>query len=138
MRALARSVFACLAGTLLLLGTGTARAEPQDPWWGPDKALHFGVSAGLAAGGYGISAIWLDARWQRASVGAGSAVVIGAGKEAYDATGHGDASFKDFTWDVAGAAVGTALALLVDVLVSPQHDAPAPARRGISFGRGQP
>jgi len=76
------------------------------------------VSVGLAAGGYAASVPFLEPRWQRATAGGGFALALGAGKEAYDATGHGDASFKDFTWDVAGAAVGVALALLVDVLAS--------------------
>ena len=109
---------ALVVSLLALTPSRTARAEEKDPWWGPDKALHFSISAGLAAGGYGVSAIWLEPRWQRATVGAGGAITLGAGKELYDATGHGNPSFKDFTWDVAGAAVGTAIALLVDVLVS--------------------
>jgi len=66
----------------------------------------------------------LDERWQRATVGAGFALTLGVSKELYDATGRGDASAKDLTWDVAGAAVGVALALLVDFVVS---GSPAPA-----------
>ena len=123
-----RPVGLALAALLLALATSRrAEAQEQDPWWGPDKALHFSISAGLAAGGYGVSSVWLDPRWQRAAVGAGGAITLGAGKEIYDATGHGDPSFKDFTWDVAGAAVGTAIAFLVDVLVSPSRDSHASA-----------
>lgn len=102
----------------LLLTAPTARAEEADPWWGRDKALHFGVSAGLAAGGYAGSSLALDRRWQRAAAGAGFALTLGAGKELYDLSGHGDASWRDFTWDVAGTAVGTAVALLVDVAIA--------------------
>ncbi|HEU5075396.1 MAG TPA: hypothetical protein VFU02_14495, partial [Polyangiaceae bacterium] len=41
-----------------------------DPWWGRDKALHLGISAAVAATGYGVSSIWLERAWQRASSGA--------------------------------------------------------------------
>lgn len=110
--------------------SSSARAAEPDPWWGPDKALHFSVSAGFAAGGYATSSIFLDRRWQRATAGATFALTLGAGKELYDATGRGTASGKDFVWDVAGTAVGTALALLVDVLVSPRTSEPASPSAG--------
>jgi putative lipoprotein len=95
----------------------SASAE-SDPWWGRDKALHFGVSAGLAGGGYAISSLVFDQRWQRATAGATFALTLGAGKELYDLSGAGDASFKDFAWDVAGTAVGTGVALVIDVLIA--------------------
>ncbi|MBK7579160.1 MAG: hypothetical protein IPI67_03050 [Myxococcales bacterium] len=117
-RALAAFAVAFLCGS-------AARAADPDPWWGPDKALHFSVSAGLAAGGYATSSIFLDRRWQRAATGATFALTLGVGKEVYDATGHGTASGKDLAWDVVGTAVGTALALLVDVLVAPKASEPA-------------
>jgi putative lipoprotein len=100
------------------LSPATAHAADPDPWFGPDKALHFGVSAGLAAGGYGVSAFVLDQRWQRALAGGGFSLTLGAGKELYDLSGHGDPSWKDFTWDVVGTAVGVGIALLVDTAVS--------------------
>src|SRR5262245_21991436 len=87
------------------------------PLVGRDKALHFGISAGLAAGGYAASTPFVDARWQRAALGSGFALCVGAGKELYDLSGHGDPSWKDFAWDVAGTAVGIAIALAVDVAV---------------------
>jgi putative lipoprotein len=102
-----------------LLATGSASAT--DDWWGHDKALHFGASAGLAAGGYAASTLVLEQPWQRASAGAGFALVLGGAKEGYDALGHGDASEKDFAWDVAGALVGAGLALVVDALVTPER-----------------
>ena len=34
----------------LALAARPATASDADPWFGPDKALHFGLSAGLAAG----------------------------------------------------------------------------------------
>jgi len=119
----ARSGGAALVATLslaaaLLLCEGTARAADPDPWFGSDKALHFGVSVGLAAGGYGVSSFVLEKPWQRAVAGAGFSLTLGAGKELYDLTGHGDASWKDFTWDVVGTAVGVGIALLVDTALT--------------------
>lgn len=107
-----------LAALLSLLAPSLARADDPDPWWGRDKALHFSVSVGLAAGSYGASSLVLDKRWQRAATAGGFTLTLGAAKEGWDATGHGDPSWKDFTWDVAGAAVGTGLALLVDLALS--------------------
>ncbi len=97
-----------------------ARAAEPDPWWGTDKALHFTVSIGLGAGGYAASAVWLTERWQRAAAGAGFSLALGAGKELYDLGGHGDASWRDFTWDVAGTAVGVGLAYLLDLVLFPR------------------
>src|SRR5258706_10545493 len=98
-----------------------ASAQESDPWWGQDKALHFGISAGLAAGGYAASTPFVEARWQRAAIGSGFALSLGAGKELYDLSGHGDPSWKDFAWDVAGTAVGVAIALAVDVALGRDH-----------------
>ncbi|MBK9036540.1 MAG: hypothetical protein IPL61_35710 [Myxococcales bacterium] len=47
------------AGALTALVSMPPPARADDDWLGPDKALHFGASAGLAAGGYGASAIWV-------------------------------------------------------------------------------
>jgi len=96
----------------------TAHAADPDPWFGPDKALHFGISVGLSAGGYGVSSLFLPKPYERAIAGGTFSLALGAGKELYDLSGHGDPSWKDFTWDVAGTAVGLGIALLVDALVS--------------------
>jgi putative lipoprotein len=95
----------------------TKRAHAQDAWLGPDKALHFGVSAGLAAGGYALSSLVLEKPWQRASAGAGFALSAGVAKELWDLSGRGDPSFKDLAWDGVGTAVGVGLALALDVWV---------------------
>ena len=109
----------------LSLFCAPASASATDTWFGPDKALHFGFSAALAAGGYAAASPWLDRRGERALVGGAFSLTLGAGKELWDLSGHGDASFRDFTWDVLGAAVGVALAVGVDSLVGRKHSAPS-------------
>ena len=126
-------LFAPLALTVALF-SGNAAASDSDPWLGPDKALHFGVSAALAAGGYAASSPWLGTRNERALAGSLFSLTLGAGKELYDLTGRGDPSWRDFTWDVVGTAVGVALAVGVDALLDPKHDAPPSASaQGLVF-----
>jgi putative lipoprotein len=123
-----RAVLAGAATAVVIcLHSPEARAADPDPWLGPDKALHFGVSVGLAGGGYALSALVLERPWQRAVAGAGFSLTLGAGKELYDLSGHGDPSWKDFTWDVAGTAVGIGIALLVDAAISSSSSSRAPA-----------
>lgn len=110
-----------LAGMILL--ARPARADDPDPWLGTDKALHFGVSAALAGTGYGVSSLVLDEPATRALAGAGFSLTLGASKELYDLAGHGDPSWKDVTWDIAGTAVGVGVALLVDALLSKEAKA---------------
>jgi putative lipoprotein len=123
--ALGAGIAAALVSSLI---SGSARASDADPWFGPDKALHFGVSVVLAAGGYAASSAWLDSRNERALAGGAFSLTVGAGKELWDLGGHGDPSWRDFTWDVIGTAAGLALAAGVDALTSskePQHSASA-------------
>jgi putative lipoprotein len=95
-----------------------ARADEPDPWLSRDKAFHFDVAAGVAAGTYAISAAYLvDARWKAIAIGGGVTLALGGVKEGLDALGLGDPSWKDFTWDVIGAVAGLAIAWGVDVLV---------------------
>ncbi len=123
-----------------------ASADDADPWVSRDKALHFDVSAGIAAAGYAVSAGWLvDARWKALAIGGGLALAAGATKEIIDATGAfgGDPSWKDFTWDAIGVVAGLAIAWGVDLLLggvdrahpalgAPRADA-APASAGLRF-----
>jgi len=118
----------------LAVSPRAARASETDPWFGPDKALHFGVSMGLAAGGYAAASPWLDKRGERALVGGAFSLTLGAGKELWDLAGHGDPSWRDFTWDVIGTAAGLAVAVGIDALV--RHDQEPPvqrAARGLVF-----
>lgn len=118
-------VCAMCAALLVTLGTRSARASDEDPWFGRDKALHFGISAALAAGGYATSSIWLDKRYERALAGGAFSLTLGAGKELWDLSGHGDPSWRDFTWDVIGTGVGLALAVAGDALLSSKSGSPS-------------
>jgi putative lipoprotein len=105
-----------LASALLLAPASALAAPPApDPWFGPDKAAHFTLSAFIAAGGYGATGLFDDRLATRVAFGAGLGVVVGAGKELWDLAGHGDPSWKDFTWDVIGSAVGVGIALTIDL-----------------------
>jgi putative lipoprotein len=110
-----------LVGVATLVGVLSrgepARADPSDPWWGPDKALHFGASAAIAGGGYAVAAPFVDGFAERVAIGAGLALTVGVSKELIDLAGHGDASFRDLTWDVIGTLVGVGLALSIDLAV---------------------
>jgi putative lipoprotein len=127
-----RLVLSIIAAGLVFVWSPNAFAE--DDWFGSDKALHFGVSVALSGGGYAASTLVFDRRWQRATTGAVFSLSLGAGKELYDLSGHGDASWKDFTWDVIGTAVGTGIALLVDAALSQScHVEPSPSATGLAI-----
>jgi putative lipoprotein len=96
--------------------SAVAPSARADEWWAEDKALHFGVSAGLGAGGYALASLHWDRPWQRALVGATFSLSLGAAKELWDLSGHGDPSWKDLAWDGIGTSVGVGLALGVDLL----------------------
>jgi putative lipoprotein len=115
------ALLAC-AALAVTLRCGSAAATPADPWFGPDKALHFGLSVVLSAGGYAASSIWLDTRPERALAGGTFSLTLGAGKELWDLSGHGDPSWRDFTWDVIGTGVGLGLAVVGDVLLSSKQE----------------
>lgn len=115
-----------LTVAMLLLASifpAPARAADPDPWFGKDKVLHFGVSAGIAAGAYGVAATQFDARYPRLLIGGGVALAAGAGKELFDLAGFGDPSWRDFTWDVIGTAVGLGLAWGLDLVIGGVNDA---------------
>jgi putative lipoprotein len=94
-----------------------ARAADPDPWFGRDKGLHFAVSGTIAAAGYAGAALVTENRTTRAAAGATLALGAGAAKELWDLSGHGDASWRDLTWDVVGTATGVLVAAAIDWLV---------------------
>lgn len=108
-----------------------ASASDGDYWFGPDKALHFGFSVVLGAGGYAASSTWLDSRNERALAGGAFSLTMGAGKELWDLSGHGDPSWRDFTWDVIGTVAGVALAASVDALTSSKKAHPSASTQGL-------
>jgi putative lipoprotein len=120
-----RRVIDCAAiCTLVLTLSSTTRARADD-WFGPDKALHFGISLGISAGGYGASSLFVDSRVGRLAIGGAIGIGAGAGKELYDLSGHGDPSWHDFTWDLLGVATGLGLAWLIDELTGGSDRPPA-------------
>lgn len=111
--------FAC-AGVLVALALSsstTARAADPDPWLGKDKALHFGISAGIAGVTYAAGTTIFEARGHALLLAGGVTLAIGAGKELLDLTGFGDPSWKDFAADAAGTIVGLAVAWSIDLAV---------------------
>jgi putative lipoprotein len=115
---------ATLAGALL---PTAARAADPDPWFGRDKALHFGASAFIAGAGYGGAALVSDDARVRVAVGGGLGLTAGVAKELWDLSGHGDASWRDLTWDVVGTATGLALAAAIDWSIGKLRGRPANA-----------
>ena len=105
-----------IATAALLAQPSAARAADPDPWLGKDKALHFGVSSLIAAGGYTIGAFVFDARGHALLAGATLSAAAGIGKETLDLAGYGDPSWKDLTWDGIGMVAGLVVAWSVDVL----------------------
>lgn len=97
-----------IASYLLCLVPLPAKAE-NDPWFGRDKALHFGVSAALAGGGYAAGATIWEEPAPALLLGAGLALAAGAGKELWDLAGHGHPSWRDMAWNVAGTGAGLLL-----------------------------
>jgi putative lipoprotein len=101
---------------LLAAGVAAAPAAAADPdlWFGHDKLLHFEAASSIAVVGYAGAAGATEDWRLRAAAGFGLAVTAGAAKELWDLDGHGDASWRDFTWDVVGAVTGVAVARTVD------------------------
>lgn len=116
-----RALWRCLGKAsptlVLVLGlcTENAQAQSRDDWWGRDKALHLGVSAALGASGYAASSLALETHSTRAVAGTALALSAGIAKELYDLAGHGQPSYKDMVFNVAGTALGVCVAYLVDV-----------------------
>jgi putative lipoprotein len=114
-----------------LVAACPAYAEPPvDPFFGADKAKHFTISAALAASGYGLSAIVIDGRKNRAVLGATIALGAGYSKEVLDAVGFGTPSWKDFVWDVIGTGVGVGLAVALDAAFAPWSASSMASRAG--------
>jgi putative lipoprotein len=112
--ALAGAVLIVLAVVPVAPAGGQQAAPDPDPWFGHDKALHFAASASIAVVAYGGTSLLTDDRPTR--IVASASVALGAGilKELWDLSGHGDASWRDLTWDVVGTTTGVLCAYAVD------------------------
>ncbi|MGK4002347.1 hypothetical protein WMF31_06975 [Sorangium sp. So ce1036] len=99
--------------------TSQALTRDPDPWFGPDKALHFCASAALAGGGYALGALATEDVASRLAAGAVLALGAGLAKEALDAAGAGTPSWRDLAWDALGASVGLGLSVWFDLAVMP-------------------
>ncbi|MFW5926086.1 MAG: hypothetical protein ACOCV4_07950, partial [Myxococcota bacterium] len=76
-----------VAAVLWLTAPTSAHATDPDPWLGRDKAVHFGVSATLALGGWAVGIPLFDEPAPRFVLGASVAITAGIGKELYDWAG---------------------------------------------------
>jgi uncharacterized protein YfiM (DUF2279 family) len=108
-----------------------ALAAAPDPWWAPDKALHFAAGSSVAMFGYTAAAEDTGDRRVRLLVGAALSLTVGAAKELMDLAGYGTPSWKDFAWDAIGCVVGLGLALAIDYLI----ERFSPAQNGSPGGR---
>ncbi|HEY4395551.1 MAG TPA: hypothetical protein VGP64_15885 [Polyangia bacterium] len=107
-------VVALVVAVTLPVGAAHAEGTDADPWWGRDKALHFSASASLAVVGYAGTSMGTESRATRAAGGAALAVGAGVAKELWDLDGHGDASWRDLSWDLIGATTGVLVSLAID------------------------
>jgi uncharacterized protein YfiM (DUF2279 family) len=110
--AVMRALYPFALGSLLLSGG----AQAHSPWPAKDAWQHLGASAGLAAGGYGLSSLVFEDRSARLLTGGGLALGLGTAKELYDLWGPGVADWRDMGWNVAGTGLGLLLAWGVDRL----------------------
>jgi putative lipoprotein len=112
-----RPAFAAALGLALVTSPASAADRDPDPWFATDKALHFGLAAGIAGGSYAAAASLLDARGHALLVAGGVTLAAGAAKEALDLAGLGNPSWRDFAWDCAGTLVGLAVGWSIDLMV---------------------
>lgn len=106
---------ALLLSCAVVLTASRAHAGGDDPWWGFDKAEHLVAGSVIAGGAYALgTAVWSE-RSHALLLGLGAALIAGAAKEALDATGLGQPSWKDFAWDAIGGLCGVGVAVTIDI-----------------------
>ena len=103
-----------LSATLAGPRVAHADSASADPWVGRDKLIHFAASGSLAVVGYAGASMFTEDRSVRIGFGAALAVGTGVAKELWDLEGQGDASWRDLSWDLIGAATGLLVSLGVD------------------------
>jgi putative lipoprotein len=102
-------VSSALLGVVMLLQAGAAAPHPPDRWFGADKVKHFLTSFFVQSFAY--SATRATGAGHSPSIAAASAAtaVVGIGKEVYDRRSYGVFSYRDLTWDAAGAGLATVM-----------------------------
>jgi putative lipoprotein len=123
------SLLVSLTATLAHPRIAGAESANADPWFGQDKLIHFSASGSLAVVGYATASMLTDDRPLRIGAGAGLAVSAAVAKELWDLQGHGDASWRDLSWDLVGAATGLLVSTGVDWAVHRLFRPPAGRRR---------
>ena len=80
--------------------------EPKrpDPWFSPDKAKHFFLSAFVESLSFGVLRAAHASRGESLAGAAALSAGFGVGREIYDYYHPGTPSLKDLTWDAAGIA----------------------------------
>jgi uncharacterized protein YfiM (DUF2279 family) len=102
-------VSSALLGVVLLLQAGATVEHPRDGWLGADKVKHFLTSFFVQSVAY--SSTRATGAHHTPSLAAASAVtaVVGIGKEIHDRRSYGVFSYRDLTWDAAGAGLATVM-----------------------------
>jgi len=113
-----RSFLVAACAALLFIPRAHAQQQDTDPWFGHDKELHFAASASIAIVVYAGASFQTESRPKRAIAATSIALSAGIAKELWDLSGHGDASWRDLTWDVIGATTGTLVAYVIDWAIS--------------------
>lgn len=100
---------------LLSVPSWADEVEGEDPFFGPDKALHFSVSAALGSGSFALldALSAEDEGWQHASLAMSAVLTVGLAKELYDEAWGSGFSSRDLFWDVAGGVFAVGLSWLV-------------------------
>jgi len=93
--------------------TGFAGAQAIDSWIAEDKAQHFVMSFAVTGMSYGAARLAVEPTPAR-STAAGVTLLLGVGKEIFDARSGGWFRVKDLIWDAAGLALGYALVQRID------------------------
>jgi uncharacterized protein YfiM (DUF2279 family) len=97
-----------MKGLVLVFSLGQAPRQ-GDSWFAPDKIQHFFTSAFVQSMAYGsLRATGLGHGTALAGATAATAAA-GVGKELHDGRVKGEFSYRDLTWDAAGAGAMTLL-----------------------------
>lgn len=111
-------VHAASLAVCLCLATPFA-SHAQDVSFGPDKVLHFGASAVLTVGGYGLGVALDDGPDLRFGLAFAVPLAAGFGKEIFDAAFGGDPSWADLGWDLLGTLAGLVVVGVIEAWLSP-------------------